>query len=507
MKKNFVVYPFLFAVFPVLALYSHNIGELFLRSLIIPLSASLGLAVLLFALTWFIFRSPAKAGVVTLVFLIVFFSDGHAKEFLIAKGWARRGYLPIVWIMFFSVIIYMVWRTKSDLKNLTKILNIAGIVLIVPSLVNILIGEFQRIEYYYQTHKVDSDKRLAAETLPDIYYIILDAYSGSPALKELQGFDNSEFIDSLKAKGFYVANNSTSNYSTTVVSLPSSLNMEYLNYLADELGENSRDITIPTQMYKNNAVAKFLRQKGYRYIHMVGRNSSGMCSTNGYADENIYCYKEFCLLAFIAQNDLITFLIDTTILNRLKALKINLKYSYKEHLLTTFVKLAKVPQLKGPKFIFAHIMCPHPPYILGTDDEEIKLVPMEPFELQRPKYLKQLKALNTEVEILIDEILSKSKTPPIIILQGDHGSRLFCKDTETIECLKSSFSILNAYYFPNGGDKLLYDSISPVNTFRVIFNSYFGSDYELLIDQCFQSYFLKDGPYKFIDVTDCVRHH
>ena len=42
--------------------------------------------------------------------------------------------------------------------------------------------------------------------------------------------------------------------------------------------------------------------------------------------------------------------------------------------------------------------------------------------------------------------------------------------------------VLNAVYLPNNGEALLYDSISPANTFRVIFNHYFDTNFDLLED-------------------------
>ena len=41
---------------------------------------------------------------------------------------------------------------------------------------------------------------------------------------------------------------------------------------------------------------------------------------------------------------------------------------------------------------------------------------------------------------------------------------------------------LSAYYLPDGGEELLYPSITPVNTFRIVFNKYFGANYPLLED-------------------------
>jgi hypothetical protein len=66
--------------------------------------------------------------------------------------------------------------------------------------------------------------------------------------------------------------------------------------------------------------------------------------------------------------------------------------------------------------------------------------------------------------------------------------------------LRESISILNAYYLPGVDSSQLYDSISPVNTFRLIFNTYFGEDYELLDDRTYYSPYWQ--PYDFYDVTE-----
>ena len=59
-------------------------------------------------------------------------------------------------------------------------------------------------------------------------------------------------------------------------------------------------------------------------------------------------------------------------------------------------------------------------------------------------------------------------------MQGDHGG----VDTGKQDRMR----ILNAYYLPEGGAEGLYEGISPVNTFRVVLNQYFGEDLPLLED-------------------------
>jgi len=124
---------------------------------------------------------------------------------------------------------------------------------------------------------------------------------------------------------------------------------------------------------------------------------------------------------------------------------------------------------------------------------------------QKEYYLNQLIYVNTEVKRLVNEILSGSETPPVIILQADHGPRnTFIEGRyPTDDMFREGMRILNALYIPcEGSSDLLYESMTPVNTFRVIFNSCFGMDYELLDDMSYNSF--KVEPYRFKDVTDIV---
>ena len=114
-------------------------------------------------------------------------------------------------------------------------------------------------------------------------------------------------------------------------------------------------------------------------------------------------------------------------------------------------------------------------------------------------YRAHLNFLNKRITATLDTILAASERPPVIIIQGDHGpgSRLDFTSVEGTD-LKERFGILNACYFPEGADEHLYDSISPVNTFRLVLNRYFGTQLQLLEDR---SYFTPDqDPYRFIPV-------
>ncbi len=171
-----------------------------------------------------------------------------------------------------------------------------------------------------------------------------------------------------------------------------------------------------------------------------------------------------------------------------------------------------------PTFTFAHILCPHPPIIFGPEGQDIahrneqfmlfredrvKGRFLKP-EFFRRAYRDQAAYITARAQEMVDRILAESPEPPIIIVQSDHGSELNL-DMESVENtdLPERMGILNAYYFPGGRYEGLYPSISPVNSFRVMFNTFFGARLSLLPDRSFFSTW--SDPYRFIDVTKAVR--
>jgi len=147
-------------------------------------------------------------------------------------------------------------------------LNAVAATLVVISLVNIGIYEIKTAnlgqeEVDEEGYKVNLEN---PDNLPDIYYIILDGYTRADTLEEAYNYDNSQFIDYLTDKGFYVASKSQCNYPITCLSMASSLDMEYLDNLSDALGRETTDLSKPLEMIRNNKVSQFLKSKGYRYV-------------------------------------------------------------------------------------------------------------------------------------------------------------------------------------------------------------------------------------------------
>ncbi len=502
MKQFLVFHPFLFAIFPVLFLFAYNIDEVPAADLILPILAVIALTLILLLLFRLITKNYNKIGILTSYFLILFFSYGRIWELIFPTGIGKiyifTLILGLLWALLFITGAFLVLKSRSNFFSFTKFLNVFAIAMVTISLINISIYEITPInlvpeEIYKEGNGFDSGN---LGNLPDIYYIILDSYAREDTLKEVYNYDNSGFINYLTSKGFYVASKSRSNYSYTLVSLPSSLNMEHINYLND-LPRIEAD-KLKHEMWVNGKVAQFLKSKGYRYIYVHG----GLDLKD--IEKHTDLYLRYKNVFGLKVTSFMTSLVRATALLPIAAV---LRHDARNVRLYAFDALAGIPNYyKEPVFVYADIMCPHGPFIFDRDGNPVKQD--EPYQLQdKERYLDQLIFISKKVETLVGEIISKSDVEPIIILQADHGhgSRdlrdipvdVPYSDSEfTKRLVDERMSIFNAYFLPGKDNRLLYETITPVNSFRIVFNLYFNADYELLKDE---SYFAHPSyPLKFI---------
>jgi hypothetical protein len=522
MKKTFILHPFLFALSPILYFFSINKEELSPGNsdFLVALAISLLVTGIMWAVLSVILKNKQKAVVIVSLFVLLFFSYGHVRkllgEFNLQIGSFNFGpdkTLLSAWGGILLLGSFLSFKTKKNLRTLTSFLNVVAISLVLIPLTDIIPYELKTGRATLPTSQESAVTEEATEItpeeaakLPDIYYLVFDRYANETILKEHFNFDNSEFINHLKEKGFYVASKACANYPRTFESLASSLNMEYLGYLTEQLGEDFSSRAPVYEMLQDYKVWRFLKKRGYQFIHFGDWYPA--TKKNKFADININ-------YSINVGSEFNTVFLRTTLYYPI-ARKISLdtperETTRKRHLYK-FEKLAEIPEIDGPKFIFAHMLIPHSPYVFDKDGNPIK----EEQEKQKSSienYTNQLIFTNKKIEELINELLTKSTKPPIIIIQSDEGpfTPEWSKSSGpedwrelTNEALKVHIRIINAYYLPDVPKDVLYPSMSPVNSFRTIFNLYFGTKFELLPDK---NYIFQDRshPYKFIDVTDKVK--
>lgn len=480
----FTFHPFLLAIYPAVLLYARNVDEATVADVLKPIVACIILAFLLFTLVWTLVRDGQKTGLVSTLVLFPMLTYGHVMSGIRGKtiaGVVITGSVVMpLWALITMVLVVLIWRTRKGLLGVNRFGNVLSLLLVGLSLLQIGTRHWapnRSASHHWSKYvrQAASSRPLqppAKEIKPDIYYIILDEYARKDAIQSYFGYDNSLFVDYLIERGFYVAPASTSNYVVTYLSLSSSLNMNYVPTLAREAGVDVEPRLLG-HLVRDAKTMHLLKGAGYKFVFFP----SGFQVTRARnRNADITMTKPGLRLSEFDR-----VFVSTTALARF-----NPAYrDYADNILYTFDQLPKVAEIKEPTFTFAHITMPHMPYLFDARGKRLSNALVDNVVLTKEDYTKyylgQLIYLNKRMQTVIDEILTKSKTPPIIIVQGDHGMK--CNVTHNgTPSYDLKRQILNAYYLPGDGRKLLYPTISPVNTFRVVFNHYLGGDYDLLDD-------------------------
>ena len=501
-EQPIILHPYLFALFPSLSLVSDNAELLSINNSVLAIATTTLITTSrCFRLLTFVVKDRQKAGLLVSLGLLLFFSYGYVYDFVsvsLNRRDVRHRHMLLAWSVLAMAAIRFSLKEQRNLPAYTYFLNIVSGCLVALSFMQIAYQKLAARDKWQPGHKFGSQPIGAkgALNLPDIYYIILDAHASASTLSEIYKYDIGAFIQRLKDRGFFIADKSRSNYAMTMLSLASSLNMNYdLNAFSKRMGLAEKDLVLPRQMVENSVAMRFLMSKGYRTIY-VG-SGFGITQGNRYADVQIDCGYVDETIGRLIQSTLMRAAADRTKL---------IANDKRNRVRCMFAQLGTVHKLEGPKFILAHIPCPQWPFLFDAEGNPTNGKKVDS-EREKEAYLNQLIFIDKKVEALIDEILAGSKVAPIIVLQSDHGPNFAFPGRYNLqkppeEILREKMRIFSAFYLPGGESDFLYNSISPVNTFRLIFNHYFGSNFPPLDDR---SYFSTlEFPYQLIDVTDLI---
>lgn len=462
---------------------------------ILPASIFSILAFLLFMLIGYLLtRKFEVAGLLASFFILGFF-------------YLWSVFLLVLISTVISLLLFRIIFKRIKLDNIHMVLNTISIAVVGFYLFQlfIMLTGVPRVNNQ-ETIIPIQDKATALtspNTPPDIYYIILDGYGRADMLQTVHGFDNAEFVDALEQRGFIVASNSQANYPRTLLSLSSSLNMQYLDTMSSVMG-NSRLWWPVRDTVQHSEVRKILERQGYKTVFFASSWDDTDIRDGDYYETPFKVMLNNFTDSFLVFTNL-------RILQGIGQFGIAWP-SYNTHrelILYSFDRLPDVAEIPGPKFVFTHILAAHPPFVFDQLGDPVNpdypysfLIPsfVDVSEFQK-SYFDQLIFMNREILSTIDGILANSSSPPVIILQGDHGPGYYL-DLNSIKgsCLFERFSILNAYYLPGANREYLPTDLAPVNTFRFIFNQYFQTKLEILPNKQYFSFNIDS--YQFTDVTN-----
>jgi len=505
-KRRFPFHPLLFAVYPVLQLYFYNVSEVRFAEALPALACALALACVATAAAWILLKNLRKAAVLASLFVWLFFAWENTR--LALRG-ERIGHFQLdqFWViagLFLATLVCaaLALRRARDLFNLTRILNVAGAFFILSCLVlfSVELSKRQSLPKAAEPKSPVHRGFAGAGYHPDIYFILLDQYPRSDSLELMCGSDNRPFLDGLRKLGFYVADRSASNYPRTAMTIASMLNMSYLDEkLLGPVKKDSSDLGLPARAIAHNALFDFMHEHGYRTVYLPPEYGAGLPE-----DVDLRLKSRASLSEF---NKTVLQMTPIDPIVRWLGLGYSAAELHRRHLLFTLESLRKLPRMGvSPFFVYAHLLCPHTPIVWGPNGEKIWSDPLQSEREAwkrspetRRIYAGQVAYLSKLVEETVAEIIAESPEPPVIIVCSDHGTE-FEVDWSSAENsnLQERMADLAAFYFPKGGDRMLYPTITNVNFFRVLLDDCFGTKYGLLPDRSFFS--TDDKPYRFIPV-------
>jgi len=471
------LHPFFFALYPILELRNYNITYVDSASLVRPML----LSILITAALWVILKlftgEWQRSGIFTTLIVISFFSYGHVFIQIesVAGTMIRHRYLTLIFggLLLLAGMSSLRWLKAP--QPFINFLAVAGGILIVFSTARSLQHDLSVYQSSLASGEMqesvlqevaDSDVNLK----PDIYLILLDAHTSEYALRKEFGFDNSAFTQQLKDLGFYVAECAQSNYPITNLSITS---MFHANY-------HQQPTLFP--LY-SSLVIETLRSQGYQVITFENRSNGHFSfaedirlSRNQIFQGNVDLmggFSEFEIT--LTKTSLARIAFDMPqLIPGFDSQRLQEVEHYEHYQQTYFIldELKRLPEMDGPKIVFAHFLVPHPPFIFSPTGDFLWA------EDPAAGYVSNVQFIDSQIVPVVAEMIEKSKVPPIIIIMGDHGAT----GVPQRETPEMRMSILNAYYVNERAKQDLSETITPVNSFRVVFNNYFGTSYPLLED-------------------------
>ncbi len=522
--RRLPISPFLLSLYAVLSLWVVNSNQTPFFSLFRVLIITLVLTFLILLFFIIILRNWPKAGLASSLALLLFFSYGHIYNLIIDKelfGFVigRHRYLLLAAAIIFTIFFLLILKSKKKFTEANLYVNLITLFLFAFSFVQAgiqLVMQNSNKNSFPQESEMTASQQIDVFETRDVYYIVMDAYSRQDLLLNNYGFDNSEFIDELTALGFVVPNCTLSNYEGTQFSISSSLNMNYF----EQIGISFSDIPLEPEdevdlgFIQSNLVVEKFRELGYKIVTF--KNVYPLINID---DSDIY-YDIDQSQPFYDKIESINFqdlFFKTTLLQipigsqekdptkfdflpdfliRIFNPRATQYYARENKLYLQYQfdleKIKELPKLKERKFVYAHLLFTHQPFVFNPDGSM-----RESFVDSPEAYIDQIRFSNEQLIQIVKNLISKSDPDPVIIIQGDHSIVYQGEDR---------VKILNAYYLPDGGKDLVYPTITPVNTFRLIFNYYLGANLPMLPDHSYYRQSLNNAETSLVEVEpSCVK--
>lgn len=433
-----------------------------------------------YLISFFLVKSWRKASVFTVLVMSFYFFFGAfhdaTKNIFNDTLLTKYSFIIPASIICLILLLYLIKKSQRKFIRFTIYCNTLLLLLIVFDAADFAIPHVAKKQQYRQA----SGNPVLCDTCetPDIYFIVADGYAGDQQLREVLHFDNAEFLNALRSRGFYVVANSKSNYNLTPYSVASIVNMDYLPLKSSR--ENKEDLFKCFSSINSNPLISLLKNYQYQIENY---------SIFRFGNKTPLINSQFLKVGMDAISS-------QTLFGRMERdvgfnliTKYKFKWAFKnaaergiEQIEKLYKKTMDAPlEIQShPRFIYTHLMMPHYPYYFDKDgnryDYEMILEKNWPLKKEYSEYLQYT---NKKLLELFDQILSKSAKPPIIVFMGDHGFREFSSEGKDTNYY---FMNMNALYLPKKNYANFYEGMSNVNQFRMLLNTVFHQNFSTLKD-------------------------
>jgi hypothetical protein len=493
--KQKPLFLFLLPLFFIYSGYNELFGFLSWKFVGLNFAVITGIIFLLYFAGLFLFKRNQSAAVYVFFVSLFALTFGylHDNLKLILNNSLVHSYaflLPAIGIAFI-ITFFILKKSNRNFSDLYLFLNTLFVILLLSETPH----SIKRYQLDKEVHNlIDFRKEVSQQYVPkkqmpdslkpDIFFIVFDALASSKSIEQALGSNNNGLDAYLEQQGFYVAKSSESNYNFTIHSISTAFNMSYLPTWIAPVMNDPKAYFWGCASILDNSLTDILQKENYQifqYQPIAFNNKDWPYETyfQNLKDKHYYfktlpgrifrdIFWNYKRVNFnFIQNQ------QTKIINKRSEQK-------KEYLNKTKELIQQSCSLSGKhKFVYGHFMIPHDPYVL---DSVGRIKPaLETIVKDKNKevqaYMDQVLYANKIIEELVSHIKNNNKKNSVIIIAGDHGYKSFTKD-------KSGFAFqnLHAFYFPDGKYETLYQSISPVNTFRAVLNKYYAAQLPYLKD-------------------------
>lgn len=387
------------------------------------------------------------------------------------------------WLVVLLILfILFLWRFRKLAKinlRLFRFLNILFILLIVLDIGMFMLRPKQEIPLKAGIAKLTAGLEPVVDRLPNVYFILLDEYAGRESLKKWMNFDNSAFVSDLRSRGFFVADSSLANYNSTLYSMGSIWNLEYLP-VSDADTSFKSDAGMAFRYIADAFLPEFLISQGYSFYNnswfymskaVRMQNPSYGPSERGFISSQTFLnrYRRNGLLSLALKLQwpwLVSWAKDENRHYNMAVRKNLMEFS--------------AASLPTPTFVYTHFAMPHYPYFFDRNGQPYQTDSLLKIkDTSRIHYVEYLQYCNREVLEMVDSLKERNNGRFQIFIVSDHGFRKLYGD----EWGSAAFDNLFAFYDSNVGNQPFpHQRVANVNIFRYWINNTFNASLPILPD-------------------------